>query len=109
MLLSFALIFISGFALKGIFEKLKLPGLLGMLITGMLLGPHVLDLIAPEIINVSGDLREISMIFILVRVGITLDIKDLKKVGRPAVLMSFLPATFEIIAVVLTTTSTSVP
>ncbi|MBN1624745.1 MAG: cation:proton antiporter [Clostridia bacterium] len=101
MLLSLALIILVGFALKGIFEKLHLPGLLGMLISGILLGPHVLNLISPEIIAVSGDLREISMIVILVRVGITLDLKDLKRVGRPAILMSFIPATFEIVAVVI--------
>jgi solute carrier family 9B (sodium/hydrogen exchanger), member 1/2 len=101
MLLSFAFIFLIGFALKGIFEKLKIPGLLGMLLTGILLGPFVLDIISPEIIAVSGDLREIAMIIILVRVGITLDLQDLKKVGRPAILMSFIPATFEIIGVVL--------
>jgi NhaP-type Na+/H+ or K+/H+ antiporter len=101
MLLSLSLIILLGFALKGIFEKMKVPGLLGMLLAGILLGPHALNLISPEIMVVSGDLREIAMIIILTRVGITLDLKDLKKVGRPAVLMSFIPATFEIIGVVL--------
>lgn len=101
MLLSFALIILLGFAMKGIFEKLKIPGLLGMLLAGILLGPHLLNLISPEIISVSGDLREIAMIIILVRVGLTLDLKDLKKVGRPAILISFVPATLEIIAVTL--------
>lgn len=100
MLLSLALIILVGFALKGIFEKLHLPGLLGMLLAGILLGPYILNLISPEIIAVSNDLREIAMIVILVRVGITLDLHDLKRVGRPAILMSFIPATFEIIAVV---------
>lgn len=101
MLLSFSLIILLGFALKGIFEKMKVPGLLGMLLAGILLGPHALNLISPEIVAVSADLREIAMIIILVRVGITLDLKDLKKVGRPAILMSFIPATLEIIGVVL--------
>ena len=101
MLLSFALIILLGFAMKGIFEKLKIPGLLGMLLAGILLGPHLLNLISPEIISVSADLREIAMIIILVRVGLTLDLKDLKKVGRPAILISFVPATMEIIAVTL--------
>ena len=101
MLLSFALIILLGFAMKGIFEKLKIPGLLGMLLAGILLGPHLLNLISPEIISVSADLREIAMIIILVRVGLTLDLKDLKKVGRPAILISFVPATLEIIAVTL--------
>lgn len=100
MLLSLALIILVGFALKGVFEKLHMPGLLGMLLAGILLGPYVLNLISPEIIAVSSDLREIAMIVILVRVGITLDLHDLKRVGRPAILMSFIPATFEIVAVV---------
>lgn len=101
MLLSFALIILTGFSLKGVFEKLKLPGLLGMLIAGILLGPHVLNLISPEILQISGDLREIALIVILTRVGLSLDLKDLKKVGRPALLMCFLPATLEILAIVL--------
>lgn len=82
MLFSFALIILLGFALKGIFEKLKLPGLLGMLLAGILLGPHLLNLISPEIIAVSPDLREIALIVILTRVGLSLDLKDLKQVGR---------------------------
>ncbi len=101
MLLSLALMILTGFALKGLFEKMHLPGLLGLLLAGILLGPQALDLISPDILAVSGDLREIAMIVILARVGMTLDLKDLKRVGRPAVLMSFIPATFEIVAVVL--------
>ena len=101
MLLSFALIILLGFTLKGLFEKIGIPGLLGMLLAGIILGPHVLDQISPEIMTVSGDLRELAMIIILARVGLTLDLKDLKRVGRPAILMSFVPATFEIICVVL--------
>jgi len=101
MLLSLSLIIMLGFALKGIFQKLQLPGLLGMLLSGIVLGPHVLDLIAPSILSISADLREIALIVILVRAGLSLDLKDLKKVGRPALLMCFVPATFEIIGVVL--------
>lgn len=101
MLLSLALIFICGFLLSGILQKLKLPGLLGMIITGVLLGPHVLSLIDPSILNISSDLREIALIVILTRAGLAIDIKDLKRVGRPAILMCFVPATFEIIATTL--------
>jgi len=101
MLLSFALIILLGFAMKGIFEKLKIPGLLGMLLAGILLGPHLLNLISPEIISVSADLREIAMIIILVRVGLTLDLKDLKKVGRPAILMCFVPACTEMVGTII--------
>jgi len=101
MLLSAALMILIGFSLKGIFEKLKIPGLLGMLFTGIILGPFALNLIDKNILNISADLREIALIVILTRVGLSLDLKDLKKVGRPALMMCFIPATFEIIAVVL--------
>jgi len=101
MLISLALILICGFALSGIFQKLRLPGLLGMLITGILLGPYALNLIHPNILLISADLREIALIIILVRAGLSLDIQDLKKVGRPALLMCFVPATFEIIGAIL--------
>jgi NhaP-type Na+/H+ or K+/H+ antiporter len=101
MLISLALILICGFTLSGIFQKLRLPGLLGMLMTGMILGPYVLNLIEPNILAVSADLREIALIIILARAGLSLDIKDLKKVGRPAILMCFVPATFEILGAVL--------
>lgn len=98
MLFSIALMILCGLVLSGIMQKLKLPGLVGMLFTGIILGPYVSDLIAPEILNISTDLREISLIVILTRAGLALDINDLKKVGRPAVLMCFVPATFEIAA-----------
>lgn len=101
MLLSAALMILMGFALKGIFEKLKIPGLLGMLIAGIILGPFALDMIDENILNISTDLREIALIVILTRVGLSLDLKDLKKVGRPALMMCFIPATFEIIAVII--------
>jgi len=101
MLVSLALILIIGYALSGIFQKLRLPGLLGMLLTGVVLGPHLLNLIDPTILGISTDLREIALIVILARAGLSLDIKDLKKVGRPAILMCFVPATFEIAGAVL--------
>ena len=101
MLLSLSLIILVGFALKGIFQKMRLPGLLGMLLAGIILGPFVLDLIAPQITVISADLRKIALIVILVRAGLAIDLKDLKKVGRPAILMCFLPATFEIAGVML--------
>ena len=101
MLLSFSLVFVCGFLLSGILQKLRLPGLLGMILTGILLGPYALNLIAPEILNISADLREIALIVILARAGLALDVKELKKVGRPAILMCFIPATFELAAIIL--------
>ncbi len=101
MLLSLALIFLSGMTLGKIFEKLRLPNLLGMLLTGILLGPYMLNLLDPTILNISTDLRQIALIIILTRAGLSLDINDLKKVGRPAVLMCFVPACFEIIGMVI--------
>ncbi|HBL85141.1 MAG: potassium transporter [Clostridiales bacterium GWF2_38_85] len=101
MLISFAVILILGFTLSGIFQKLRLPGLLGMLLTGIILGPYALNLIDSSILSISADLREIALIVILVRAGLSLDIKDLKKVGRPAILLCFIPATLEIVGVVL--------
>jgi len=101
MLLSLALIFTIGLILGEIFIKMKLPGFIGMIITGIILGPYVLNLIDSSILNISGDLREIALIVILVRAGLNLDISDLKKIGKPALLMSFIPATLEIIAVVI--------
>lgn len=101
MLTSLALIFICGMTLSSIFQKLKIPGLLGMLITGIVLGPYVLNLLDSSVLGISADLREIALIIILMRAGLNLNIKDLKKVGRPAVLMCFVPACFEIAGMVL--------
>lgn len=101
MLFSLAIMILCGLSLRGIMQKLKLPGLIGMLLTGIILGPYVLNLIAPELLNISADLREIALIVILTRAGLALDIKDLKKVGRPAILMCFVPATFEIVATII--------
>lgn len=98
MLTSLALIFLVGISLAAIFKKIKLPGIIGMLITGVVLGPFVLDLLDPSILGISAELRQMALVIILLKAGLSLDFKDLKKVGRPAVLMSFLPAVFEIAA-----------
>lgn len=101
MLLSLAFVFLCGMALGKIFEKLKLPSLLGMLIIGIILGPYVLNLLDSTILNISTELRQIALIIILTRAGLNLDIKDLKEVGRPAILMCFVPACFEIIGMLI--------
>jgi NhaP-type Na+/H+ or K+/H+ antiporter len=101
MIFSLGIMILCGLLLSGIMQKLKLPGLIGMLITGIILGPYALNLIAPEILNISADLRELALIVILTRAGLSLDIADLKKVGRSAIFMCFIPATFEIAAVTL--------
>ena len=101
MLLSISLILIVGMSLGYICQKLKLPSLLGMLITGMILGPYVLNLLDPNILAISADLRKIALIIILTRAGLGLDLSGLKKLGRPAFLMCFVPATCELIGIVL--------
>lgn len=101
MLLSLSLILIVGFSLSGIFNRLKLPGLMGMILTGILLGPYVLNWISNDILDISSELREIALIIILTRAGLAIDLADLKRVGRPAILMCFVPATFELAAIIL--------
>lgn len=101
MLTSFAFIFLLGMLLSSILKKLRLPGLLGMLITGIVLGPYVLNLLDSSILSISADLRQIALIIILTRAGLSLDINDLKKVGRPAILMCFVPACLEITGMIL--------
>lgn len=101
MLTSLALIFLLGMSLGWIAKRLHLPGLLGMLLTGIVLGPCVLDLLDGSLLSISADLRQIALIIILTRAGLSLDLEDLKKVGRPAVLMCFVPACFEIVGMVL--------
>lgn len=98
MLTSLAFIFLVGLAAAAICQQLKLPRIIGMLITGIILGPYVLDLLDPSILSISSELRQIALIIILLKAGLSLDLSDLKKVGRPAVLMSFVPASFEILA-----------
>ena len=101
MLTSIALILLFGLLLGCIFSKIKLPSLLGMIILGIILGPHALDLIDESILMISGELRQIALVIILTRAGLSLDLSDLKKVGRPAVLMCFIPACAEILGTVL--------
>lgn len=101
MLFSIALIFIIGFLCSHIFHLIRLPSLIGMMLTGILLGPFVLNLIDPSILAISPDLRQMALIVILIRAGLTLNLEDLKKVGRPALLMCFVPATFELITITL--------
>lgn len=101
MLLSISLILTVGMALGWLCRKCRLPGLLGMLATGIVLGPYVLDWIAPSILTISPDIRKIALIVILTRAGFGLDISGLKKLGRPALLMCFLPASFELAGVLL--------
>ena len=101
MLLSIALILLLGMFMGWLCKKIHLPGLTGMLLTGILLGPYVLNLIDSSLLNISSDLRRIALIIILARAGLSLDLKDLKKVGRPAVLMCFVPACLEMLGMVL--------
>ena len=101
MLLSISLILMVGMAMGWICRKIKLPSLLGMLVTGIVLGPYVLNLLDPGILNISADLRKIALIIILTRAGLGLDISGLKKIGRPAVMMCFVPASFELIGILL--------
>lgn len=98
---SLGLMFVCGILMGKVFEKMKLPRLLGMLLTGIILGPYVLNLIDGNILNISADLRQIALIIILMRAGLNLNIEDLKKAGRPAILMCFIPALFEIGAMVI--------
>ena len=101
MLISIAFMLMLGMFLGWVCRKLRLPGLMGMIFTGVLLGPYALNLIDVSILNISSELRRIALIIILMRAGLSLDLNDLKKVGRPAVLMCFLPACFEILGMVL--------
>lgn len=97
MLLSLAIIFLVGLSAAEIFQKIKLPRIIGMLAVGILTGPFVLDWLDPSILGISSELRQIALIIILIKAGLSLNLSDLKKVGRPAIMMSFVPACFEII------------
>lgn len=101
MLLSLAVIFLVGFSAAAIFQAIKLPRIIGMLGTGIVVGPFVLDLLDPSILGISSELRQIALIIILIKAGLSLNLSDLKKVGRPAVMMSFVPACFEILGYLL--------
>ena len=101
MLLSISLILLVGMSMSWIYRKIKLPGLLGMLVTGIVLGPYMLDLLDESILGISSELRKIALIIILTRAGLGLDLSGLKKIGRPAVLMCFVPASLEILGMIL--------
>ena len=98
MLTSLALIFLVGLSTAGICQKLKIPRIIGMLITGVVLGPYVLDLLDSSILGISSELRQMALVIILIKAGLSLDLKDLKRVGRPAIMLSFIPASCEIVA-----------
>lgn len=100
MLLSIAMILLIGMSMGWICQKIKLPSLLGMIITGIVLGPYVLNLLDSNILGISSELRKIALIIILTRAGLGLDVSGLKKIGRPAVLMCFLPASFELLGMI---------
>ena len=97
MLASLSLIFLVGLAMAAIVQRLQLPRIIGMLVTGILLGPYVLNLLDPSILGISSELRQMALVIILLKAGLSLDLSDLKKVGRPAVMMSCVPASFEIL------------
>lgn len=101
MLFSISVLLLLGMSLGALCKKLHLPALTGMLITGIFLGPYALDLIDTSILSVSADLRRIALIIILIRAGLSLNLEDLKKVGRPAILMCFVPACFEMAGMIL--------
>lgn len=98
MLTSLALIFLLGLSMAAICQKIKLPRIIGMLVTGIILGPFVLDLLDPTILSISSELRQMALLIILLKAGLSLDLADLKKVGRPAIMMACVPASFEILA-----------
>ena len=101
MLTSLSLIFLVGLAMGAICQRLKLPRIIGMLATGIVLGPYVLDMLDPSILSISSELRKMALIIILIKAGLSLDLSDLKKAGRPAVLLSFVPATFELMGYIV--------
>ena len=101
MLTSLALIFLVGLCMAAICQKLKLPRIIGMLVTGMVLGPYVLDFLDSSILSISAELRKMALIIILLKAGLSLNLNDLKKVGRPAILLAFVPVSFEIVGYVL--------
>lgn len=100
MLISIALILFSGFFLGFLCKKIKFPSLFGMIIAGIIIGPHVLNIIDGSILSISTEIRKIALIIILIRAGLKLDFGDLKKVGRPAILMCFVPAAIEVLGMI---------
>lgn len=101
MLLSIGLIILSGLLMGWLFSKIRLPRIIGMLIAGIILGPNLLNILDPSVTNISGDLRKIALIIIIAKAGLSLNVSDLKRIGRPAVMLCFVPASFELIAFLL--------
>lgn len=101
MIASLALIFLVGLAAAALCQRLRLPRIIGMLFTGTVLGPYALNLLDASILSVSSDLRQMALVIILLKAGLSLNLSDLRRVGRPAILMSCIPASFEILAFVL--------
>lgn len=101
MLLSIGLIILTGLLMGWVFSKLYLPRIIGMLIAGIILGPQVLNVLDTSVISMSGDLRKIALIIIIAKAGLSLNISDLRRIGRPAVMLCFIPATLELLAFVL--------
>ncbi|RHP44707.1 cation:proton antiporter [Clostridium sp. AF32-12BH] len=101
MLTSLSFIFLAGLAMAAICARMKLPRIIGMLLTGIVLGPYVLNLLDPSILSISSELRQMALIIILVKAGLSLNLADLKKVGRPAVMLACVPASFELLGYVL--------
>ena len=101
MLTSIAIILLFGLLVGWIFSRVKLPSLLGMIIVGIVLSPHCLNLVDDSILTISGDLRQIALVIILTRAGLSLNFSDLKKVGRPAILMCFVPACIEMVGTII--------
>ena len=101
MLTSLAYVLLLGMALGAVAKRLGLPSLVGMLLAGILLGPYALDLLSPTLLGISADLRQLALVIILTRAGLSLELDDLKRAGRPAILMCFLPATFEVLGMVI--------
>ena len=101
MLMSLSFIFLVGLAMAAICQRIRLPRIIGMLLTGIVLGPYVLDLLEPSILSISSELRQMALIIILLKAGLSLNRADLKKVGRPAVMLSCVPASFELLGYVL--------
>lgn len=101
MLTSLSLIFLEGLAMAAICQHLSMPRIIGMLVTGIVLGPFVFDVLDSSVLSISPDLRKMALIIILLKAGLSLNLNDLRKVGRPAAMMSFLPASFEIAGYIL--------
>lgn len=101
MISSLALIFLLSLLVGELFHKVQLPKIIGMLLVGIIIGPYALNLLSPAILNISAELRKIALIIILIKAGLTLELSSLKKASRPAILLSFLPATFEVIAITI--------